>query len=154
MQIDIQSRRGITILEFCIALLIAGLVIGTITPVYLRIVEKKRIDYAIGEITEFQRDIDRFSRKYNRYPDDLAELYTSVPIDPWGTPYSYSSRGNSQGAANSRTDNSLAPINTYYDLYSSGPDKISLSPISANESRDDIIRARNGNFIGIAADFR
>jgi len=154
MRIHLESQQGIGIIEFCIALIIAALVIGTITPVYLRIIEKKRIDYTINEIVEFQRDINRFERKFNRYPNDLSEIYPTIPIDPWGTPYHYQNIRNAQGMVNTRTNNDLAPINGDYDLFSAGPDKLTLPPVSASESRDDIIRGRNGNFIGIATEFR
>lgn len=154
MHTAIHSQRGITIIEFCIALIIVALVIGTVTPVYLRIIEKKRMDLSISEITELQRDINRFQRRQNRFPNDLTEIYPTIPLDPWGTPYHYMNISNAQGTANTRTDNNLKPFNGDYDLYSAGPDKISLSPISAAESRDDIIRARNGSFIGIATDLR
>jgi len=45
------------------------------------------------------------------------------------------------------------PINSDYDLYSKGPDGLSLKPLTAAPSRDDIVRANNGSFIGIAADY-
>jgi general secretion pathway protein G len=146
--------EGFTLIEFAIVVLIAALVIGTITPVYLKIIEKKRIDYTIDEINQFQRDINRFERKFNRYPSDLSEIYPGTPIDPWGTPYHYLNIRNAQGMVNTRTNNDIAPINGDYDLFSAGPDKVTLSPVSASESRDDIIRGRNGNFIGIATEFR
>jgi len=154
-----MENRGLspafTIVEFAIVLLIVALVFGTITPVYFHIIEKKRIDYAMDEITKFQRDIDRFSRKNNRYPDALTEIYAIAPVDPWGAPYKYLNIKNSPaGSVNPRTNNNLARINADYDLYSEGPDTMSLSPIAASESRDDIIRGRNGNFVGTAADYK
>jgi len=45
------------------------------------------------------------------------------------------------------------PLNTDYDLYSQGPDGQSVSPLTAAKSRDDIIRANNGDFIGTAEDY-
>ncbi|MCP5251868.1 MAG: hypothetical protein H6939_09135 [Burkholderiales bacterium] len=45
------------------------------------------------------------------------------------------------------------PINSDYDLYSMGKDGASVSPLTAKASRDDIIRANNGRFIGRAADY-
>lgn len=52
-----------------------------------------------------------------------------------------------------RKDKSLHPLNTDYDLYSMGPDGRSVSPLTAKASRDDIIRANNGGFIGVAEDY-
>ena len=52
-----------------------------------------------------------------------------------------------------RKDKSLHPLNSDYDLYSMGPDGRSVSPLTAKASRDDIIRANNGGFIGVAEDY-
>ena len=146
---------GITLVELAIVVLIAALIIGTITPVYLHIVENKRTDLAINEITRFQKDIDRFNRRNARFPADLAEAFGSVPIDPWGNGYHYTNIRNNTGASiGPRTGDNLKPLNADYDLYSDSPDKASLSPIGASESRDDIIRAKNGNYVGIATDYR
>ncbi len=45
----------------------------------------------------------------------------------------------------------MVPINSDYDLYSKGPDGASQGPLTAKASRDDIIRANNGRFIGPVA---
>lgn len=52
-----------------------------------------------------------------------------------------------------RKDHFMVPINTDYDLYSMGPDGMSASPLTANTSRDDIIRASDGAFVGRVCDF-
>jgi hypothetical protein len=52
-----------------------------------------------------------------------------------------------------RKDHSLVPINTDFDLYSMGPDGRSSPPLTAQHSRDDIVRANNGAFIGIASEY-
>ncbi len=45
------------------------------------------------------------------------------------------------------------PINSDYDLWSSGKDGASSPPLTAKPSRDDIVRANNGRFVGLASDF-
>jgi general secretion pathway protein G len=44
----------------------------------------------------------------------------------------------------------VVPINTDYDLYSMGKDGKSQPPLTAKDSRDDIIRANDGAYIGPA----
>jgi hypothetical protein len=51
------------LIELPMVLLVAALIIGTLTPVYLHIIKSKRIDRAIDEINSIQQDIDRFHRK-------------------------------------------------------------------------------------------
>ena len=64
-----------------------------------------------------------------------------------------SSNSDGGGKEKIRKDRFLHPLNTDYDLYSMGPDGQSQAPLTAAASRDDIIRARNGNFFGQAGDF-
>jgi general secretion pathway protein G len=45
------------------------------------------------------------------------------------------------------------PVNSDFDLYSMGPDGQSKPPFTAAASRDDIVRASNGGFIGPVSDF-
>ena len=57
------------------------------------------------------------------------------------------------GHGHARKDHSLVPINTDFDLYSMGPDGRSSPPLTAKASRDDIVRANDGAFVGVAADY-
>ncbi|MDH4073829.1 MAG: prepilin-type cleavage/methylation domain-containing protein, partial [Gammaproteobacteria bacterium] len=52
-----------------------------------------------------------------------------------------------------RKDGSLNPLNTDFDLYSAGADGESAGPLSATKSRDDIVRANNGAFIGLGENY-
>jgi general secretion pathway protein G len=49
-----------------------------------------------------------------------------------------------------RKDRFLVPINSTYDLYSMGADGKSVLPLTAKHSHDDIIRANDGTYIGVA----
>jgi general secretion pathway protein G len=61
--------------------------------------------------------------------------------------------GGSPPPAGARKDRFLVPINSRYDLYSRGPDGDSRPPLTALPSRDDIVMANDGGFIGLAAKF-
>ena len=47
----------------------------------------------------------------------------------------------------------MVPVNSDFDLYSMGPDGDSRAPFTAKASRDDIVRASNGGFIGPVSEF-
>jgi general secretion pathway protein G len=103
------------------------------------------------DIQEISIALERYFLVNNRYPNSLAEI-GEARIDPWGTPYAYLPiEGAKIGKI--RKDKNLHPLNSDYDLYSHGPDKQSQTPLTANHSRDDIIRANNGGFIGVAKDY-
>ena len=64
--------------------------------------------------------------------------------------------GNGNGGSGSgkpRKDHFLHPINSDFDLYSMGADGESNAPLTAKQSRDDIIRANDGAYYGLASNF-
>ena len=64
--------------------------------------------------------------------------------------------GNGNGGCGSgqpRKDHFLHPINSDFDLYSMGKDGDSVAPLTAQKSRDDIIRANDGGYYGVASNF-
>ena len=61
--------------------------------------------------------------------------------------------GDPPAIALARKDRFLVPINTDYDLYSMGPDGESEPQLHNAVSRDDVIRARDGAYVGLAESF-
>jgi general secretion pathway protein G len=53
----------------------------------------------------------------------------------------------------SRKDQFLVPLNTDYDLYSRGKNGLSQSSIASAVSLDDVVRANDGAFLGLAAKY-
>ena len=57
------------------------------------------------------------------------------------------------GIGGARKDRFLVPINSDFDIYSMGRDGQTVAPLTAPKSHDDIIRASDGGFYGLAAYF-
>ena len=57
------------------------------------------------------------------------------------------------GIGGARKDRFLVPINSDFDLYSMGVDGESVGPLTAIKSHDDIIRANDGGYYGLASNF-
>ena len=76
-----------------------------------------------------------------------------VKKDPWGNDYQYLNIAKEKGKGKLRKDKNLVPINSDFDLYSMGPDGSSVAPLTARASRDDIVRANDGGFVGLAGNF-
>ncbi len=111
---------------------------------------------ATTDIQNIERLLERYYTSNNKYPPSLVEAGADKILDPWGNPYQYLNLSDptikgSKGKA--RKDHSLVPINSDFDLYSMGKDGKSVSPLTAQASRDDIIRASNGRYIGPASGF-
>ena len=87
-------------------------------------------------------------------PLDLAELPIEIPLDPWSRPYTYLNIATAEpGTGAFRKNGNLSPLNTDFDLYSAGKDGDSKGPLNAKASRDDVVRANNGAFIGRVEDY-
>ena len=74
----------------------------------------------------------------------------------WILPDEAYAAGNGSGNASKgkpRKDRFLHPINSDYDLYSMGKDGESVEPLTAKKSHDDVIRANDGSFVGLAVEF-
>lgn len=146
------STSGITLIELLLGLAILGVLVSIAVPSYQEYIKKADIAIAKVDITIIEQKIQRFFISNTRYPLDTSEL-GALPLDPWGNPYVFLNFETIKGKGKRRKDKNLVPINTDYDLYSMGPDGKSVSPLTAKHSRDDIIRANNGSFIGVAEDY-
>ena len=143
---------GFTLLELMFALGIMVLLGAIAVPGYRAI--KTRIDNsnAIADLNTLSLSLKRWELNRGRLPDTLAEAGLDGLVDPWGRPYEYL---NLAGAnpGQMRKDKNLVPINTDFDLYSMGKDGLSRPPLTAKHSQDDIVRANDGGYIGLAAGY-
>ena len=112
-----------------------------------------RVARAIGDLHAIGLDVEQFHLRHGRYPATLVEARPIVPNDPWGRPYVYTDLSQRGSRGRARKDGRLNPINADFDLYSVGEDGRSTTPLTAPTSKDDVIRARDGAFLGLASDF-
>lgn len=146
-----QGRRGFTLIELMITLILVGVLARLAYPYFQAQVNKGRVAQAIADISQIQLDLERYMTANGQYPTSLSAAGMSRK-DPWGADYQYLSMdGATVGQV--RKDKSLHPLNTDFDLYSKGPDGESSKPLTAAKSHDDIIRANNGGYIGIASGY-
>lgn len=151
LSIKTNRRAGFTLIEMLVALMVTALVAALAAPAYSAYVNRGRTAKAIADVKAIEMSLERFMTANNRYPATLAEAGITL-VDPWGQTYYYL---NMDGAkvGQVRKDKSLHPLNTDYDLYSAGADGKTAKPLTASISQDDVIRARNGSFVGLAKDF-
>lgn len=147
-----RSRAGFTLIELLIVATILGALAALAIPNFQRVVERARVVKAIGDLTVIGQAATEYFLINDIHPPDLASIGYSALLDPWGNPYQYlrvadASRGQL------RKDRFLVPVNSDFDLYSMGPDGQSRPPFTAAMSRDDIVRANDGGFIGSAEDY-
>jgi len=144
--------RGFTILEIMVALAVLAVMAVMATGQYGRYMERVRIARAITDIGAIESYIGHYQATNRVLPPTLADLNLPLPMDPWGNPYAYVNH-DTEPPGKFRKDKNIVPINTDYDLYSKGPDGASVAPLTASASRDDIVRANDGRFIGPVPDY-
>lgn len=149
-----RRQRGVGYLELMLAGALAAILLAIAVPTYSGYRSRARTQAAIADIQMLEQQLKLYEvqSEQGALPESLSDIGIAVPLDPWGNPYQYLNlAGASRGQM--RKDRNLVPINSDYDLYSMGPDGRSVSPLTAAMSRDDIVRAGNGSFVGIAADY-
>jgi general secretion pathway protein G len=148
-----SSAAGYSLVELMIVVVIISIIAAIAIPQYSEAINAAKIVRAMGDIKTISTEIDMYSLRNNQYPNTLADVGYDDRKDPWGQPYQYLNDQEQKGNGKVRKDKNLVPLNSDYDLYSMGRDGESVSPITAQASRDDILRANNGGFIGLAANY-
>jgi general secretion pathway protein G len=154
-RLEVAKLKGFTLVELMVGVAIIGIIASIAYPSYLDYIERTKIEIAIADITLISGELDTYYTVHNSYPDSLSALGLNddALTDEWGFSYRYLNIATVKGNGKLRKDHSLVPINTDYDLYSVGKDGKTASPLTSALSRDDIVRAKNGAFIGKATDY-
>ena len=148
-----RLASGQTIVELMIGLLIAMVLVTIAIVGYQNYMERIRVSQAITEVGAMSVTIKHYILDNQSPPASLADVGLGYKLDPWGRPYYYLDLTSQKGKGKSRRDKKLNPLNSDFDLYSAGKDGLTQTQLQAHNSRDDVVRARDGKFIGLASDF-
>ncbi len=109
-----QCRRkssGFTLLELLVVMVIIGLLVGYVAPMYFKQVGKSEVKVARAQIESFGKALDQYRLDAGHYPTteqglqalvvkpadepkwDGPYLKKGVPPDPWGNAYTYKRPG-------------------------------------------------------------
>jgi general secretion pathway protein G len=106
-----RRPKGFTLLELLVVMVIIGLLVGYVAPLYFKQVGKSEVKVARAQIESFGKALDQYRLDTGHYPtteQGLAALVTKpadearwdgpylkkgVPSDPWGKAYSYKRPG-------------------------------------------------------------
>lgn len=148
-----RLQSAFSLLELLLVVAIVGILATLAYGSYEEYWEKARVADAKADIFGLDVKLTTYFSINKFFPASLAAI-GGAPLDPWGNPYQYLNLQTLvKGKQKPRKDHNLHPINSDFDLYSMGKDGRSVSPLTAQASRDDIIRANNGGFIGLAKDY-
>jgi len=146
------SDLGFTLLELLIGVGILALLVAVALPSYKDYVLKAKIAETIASLSNISAKVDEFYVDHKRFPNDLSEVSMDTLQDPWGHTFRYLNIALAD-KNQARQDRNLKPVNTDYDLYSLGPNGETHRVFTSNKGKDDIVRASNGDFLGVAGDY-
>jgi general secretion pathway protein G len=151
--LSMTLNHGFTLIELMIVVAILGTLCGIAVPLYANQINKARITTAIADLRIIEKEIYAFQLDSNSLPLNLNQIGRDTLLDPWGNLYCYVNLETSTGNGVKRKDRFMNPLNSDFDLYSMGKDGRSVGPLTAAMSYDDIIRAVDGRYLGLASEF-
>lgn len=146
-----QNNRGFTLVELLVVVVIIGILASLAFASFARFKEMARIARCCDEIRTLEKEITAYASEKGVYPPSLTELNRQNLKDPWGNLYKYAEAAQPVARDNVGPDNRTyvaLTINSDFDLYSTGPDGAFAPSITDDLSMDDIIRAKDGSFVG------
>ena len=139
---------GFTLVELLGVVAVIGILAAIGVTSSRGVIERGRNGQAIAEIMAIDVQIQGFRSAYDSLPVSLAGIGKAGVLDPWGNPYEYGRISDLVG--HTRKDRFLHPLNSDFDLYSMGADGLSAPAITSVDSLDDLLRANDGHFVGLA----
>ena len=147
------AQRGFSMLELLLVVALVAVLSAIAVPAYRSYAERALVATAVQDTGDIASRLERFRTIRQRLPDSLAEVDGAARLDPWGRNYVYYNYAAGESPDPTRRDRNLKPLNTDYDLYSRGKDGLSQPQITLPFSLDDVIRANDGAFLGLAAKY-
>jgi len=148
-----SCQRGFTLVELTIVLGIIMTLAALAIPSFMQALDAARYTKAVGDIRTLETDIVTYDFSNGTLPKTLTDIGRGDLLDPWGHSYVFTNYADATKNNLIRKDRFLHPMNSDYDLFSAGKDGKWKPPITAAESHDDIIRASDGAYVGLASQF-
>lgn len=146
----LSSNSGFTLIEMLVVTAIIGVLALMSLSAFTDVKDRARNVRTASEIRGLEKDITAFNTEKGYFPNQLSDLPTQhAETDPWGIPYEYKK----YTITLMRFTGADVELNADYDLYSKGRDGSSVLSINDAASKDDVVRLRDGIFVGTVAQY-
>lgn len=152
MRADSTARRGFTLVETVMVVGILLTLTAIAAPAFLQALTNARYARAVGDIYAVQSDILSYFSSNGKLPATLGDVGRGGMLDPWAMPYVYTNLATAK-KSQARKDHFQQPLNSDFDLFSSGPDQKWKPQLNNKNSKDDVVRASDGAYIGKASEY-
>ncbi len=148
-------RHGFTLIELLVVIALVTTLVAAAVPFYTEAIDDAKTARATADISLLAKDIAMYQIDNEKLPGALGDIGRPGLLDPYGNPYEFLNFATAGAGwkGQARKDRFLVPLNSDYDLYSKGRNGISKPPLTAIDSQDDIVRANDGGYIGLAAEY-
>lgn len=149
-----RISAALTFVELLVVVAMVGTLAAIGVPAYNSYIDKTKNSHAIEDIRFIEAAIKMYRTENGMFPATLAVVRSTNLLDPWGNPYQYLRiMPPTPPTGKQRKDQNLVPVNSDFDLYSEGKDGKSAPAFTSALSRDDIVRANDGVYVGLALDY-
>jgi general secretion pathway protein G len=151
-----RISAAMTLVELLIVVAMVGTLAAIGVPAYNNYIDKTKSSHATEDIHFIEAAIKMYRTEHGAFPETLDLVRSANLSDPWSNPYQYlkiQGKDKNEIKGKWRKDHFNVPVNSDFDLYSMGKDGKSKSPFTAHDSRDDIVRANDGLYVGLVSDY-
>ena len=148
--------EGFSLIELLIGVTVLGALIAIALPSFNRYRDQQKISVSVADLRVLDNRLKSHKLRTETFPAALNALIEPSPLDPWGQSYLYlriEGEDNKAIKNSVRRDKNLNPINSDFDLYSNGPNKNSKAQLDDKNSVDDVVRANDGGYYGLASKY-
>jgi general secretion pathway protein G len=138
--------RGFTLVELIVVTAVIGVLVAMAIPFFNQYINTVKTGVCVADLRTVDKAISAYIIDKNAMPVFLSDVGMGSQLDPWKRSFVYHDLSVAGPAP--LEDIAFRPLNTDYDLYSTGENGASTPAAGNLANADDIVRSNNGVYAG------